>query len=75
MPCRTTHSIAQFGRWFEEAKGVVKDLPEAMMLATASRDGEVSVRSILLKEFDHRGFVFSEAAQETVGRRDGVSPG
>ena len=50
--------FAQFGRWFEEAKGVVKDLPEAMMLATASRDGEVSVRSVLLKEFDHRGFVF-----------------
>ena len=28
------------------------------MLATASRDGEVSVRAVLLKEFDERGFVF-----------------
>ncbi len=50
--------FAQFGRWFEEAKAAVPELPEAMMLATATREGEVSVRSILLKEFDPRGFVF-----------------
>jgi pyridoxamine 5'-phosphate oxidase len=50
--------FAQFGRWFEEAKAAVQELPEAMMLATATREGEVSVRSILLKEFDPRGFVF-----------------
>jgi pyridoxamine 5'-phosphate oxidase len=50
--------FTQFARWFEEARGVVKDLPEAMMLATSTREGEVSVRSVLLKEFDGRGFVF-----------------
>jgi pyridoxamine 5'-phosphate oxidase len=50
--------FVQFGRWFEEAKAAVKDLPEAMMLATATHDGEVSVRSVLLKEFDRRGLVF-----------------
>ena len=50
--------FAQFSRWFEEAKGVIKELPETMMLATATRDGEVSVRAVLLKEFDRRGFVF-----------------
>jgi len=50
--------FAQFARWFEEAKAAVKDLPECMMLATASREGEVSVRAVLLKEFDPRGFVF-----------------
>ncbi len=50
--------FVQFGRWFEEAKAAVKDLPEAMMLATATREGEVSVRSVLLKEFDRRGLVF-----------------
>ena len=50
--------FVQFGHWFEEAKAAVKDLPEAMMLATATHDGEVSVRSVLLKEFDRRGFVF-----------------
>lgn len=50
--------FAQFARWFEDAKNAVKELPEAGMLATATREGEVSVRSILLKEFDQRGFVF-----------------
>ncbi len=50
--------FVQFGRWFEEAKAAVPQLPEAMMLATAALDGEVSVRSVLLKDFDQRGFVF-----------------
>jgi len=50
--------FAQFARWFDEAKAAVKEMPECMMLATASRDGEVSVRAVLLKEFDERGFVF-----------------
>ena len=50
--------FAQFGRWFDEAKAAVKALPECMMLATASHDGEVSVRAVLLKEFDERGFTF-----------------
>jgi len=50
--------FAQFGRWFDEAKAAVRDLPEGMILATASSDGEVSARTVLLKDFDHRGFVF-----------------
>jgi pyridoxamine 5'-phosphate oxidase len=50
--------FAQFGRWFEEAKGAVKDLPETMMVATSTREGEVSVRAVLLKQFDKHGFVF-----------------
>jgi len=63
MPPLDDHDLdpdpfAQFGRWFEEAKAAVQELPEAMMLATATREGEVSVRSVLLKEFNQRGFVF-----------------
>jgi pyridoxamine 5'-phosphate oxidase len=50
--------FTQFGRWFEEAKAALRELPEAMMLATATKEGEVSVRSVLLKDFDQRGFVF-----------------
>ena len=50
--------FAQFARWFDEAKGAVKELPECMMLATSSHEGEVSVRAVLLKSFDERGFVF-----------------
>ena len=50
--------FAQFARWFDEAKAAVPLLPETMMLATASHDGEVSVRAVLLKNFDEHGFVF-----------------
>jgi pyridoxamine 5'-phosphate oxidase len=50
--------IAQFARWFEDAKAAIKDLPECMMLATASPAGEVSARAVLMKSFDRRGFVF-----------------
>ena len=50
--------IAQFARWFDEAKTAIKDLPEGMMLATSNPEGEVSVRAVLLKSFDERGFVF-----------------
>jgi pyridoxamine 5'-phosphate oxidase len=50
--------FAQFARWFDEAKAAVKELPECMMLATSSHEGEVSIRAVLLKSFDERGFVF-----------------
>jgi pyridoxamine 5'-phosphate oxidase len=50
--------FTQFERWFEEAKATPQPLPEAMTLATAAPDGEVSARLVLLKAFDHRGFSF-----------------
>lgn len=50
--------IAQFGRWFEEALagGLVE--PNAMALATVDVDGRPSVRMVLLKGWDARGFCF-----------------
>ena len=49
--------IVQFGSWFAEAKDAVRQ-PEAIALATADRDGVPSVRMVLLKGWDERGFVF-----------------
>jgi pyridoxamine 5'-phosphate oxidase len=49
--------MAQFSSWFEEAKAVVR-MPEAIALATADRAGRPSVRMVLLKGWDERGFVF-----------------
>jgi pyridoxamine 5'-phosphate oxidase len=48
----------QFGKWFQERlnSGVV--IPESVSLGTSSRDGSVSVRTVLLKEYDRSGFVF-----------------
>jgi pyridoxamine 5'-phosphate oxidase len=49
--------FAPFARWFELA-GNSEPLAETMTLATASRDGAPSLRAVLLKGFDERGFVF-----------------
>jgi len=48
----------QFEQWFEVA--VKSDIPEvtAMTLATANKQGRPSARTVLLKQFDERGFVF-----------------
>ena len=48
----------QFEKWFQEAIDAKLDLPDAMTLATATRDGMPSARIVLLRGFDERGFVF-----------------
>jgi pyridoxamine 5'-phosphate oxidase len=49
--------FAQFGVWFAAASSSLRQ-PEAIALATASGDGAPSVRMVLLKAWDERGFVF-----------------
>ncbi len=48
----------QFEIWFKQAEAAVAILPNAMTLATVSKDGVPSARVVLLKGFDERGFVF-----------------
>ena len=50
--------IDLFQRWFSEAQSSGARLPDAMTLATASRDGRPSARVVLLKQADDEGFVF-----------------
>ena len=47
--------LEQFSRWFDEASGLTE--PNAVVLATASRDGVPSARTVLLKAYDERGLV------------------
>ncbi|HVG71562.1 MAG TPA: pyridoxamine 5'-phosphate oxidase [Vicinamibacterales bacterium] len=49
--------FAQFARWFDQVRDLEAD-PTAFSLATTTRDGRPSVRTVLLKGVDHRGFVF-----------------
>eukprot|EP00892_Ulva_mutabilis_P011890 jgi/Ulvmu1/9073/UM005_0168.1 len=50
--------IALFGEWFAKASGASASAePNAMALATAA-EGVASVRVVLLKGFDERGFTF-----------------
>lgn len=48
--------LAQFRRWYAEAAHLVE--PNAMVLATVDAAGAPSVRTVLLKQADARGFVF-----------------
>jgi pyridoxamine 5'-phosphate oxidase len=48
----------QFERWFTDARAARIELPEAMTLATATRDGAPSARMVLLKEHGPGGFLF-----------------
>ena len=48
----------QFEKWFQAAVAAEPVLPEAVNLATATREGRLSSRIVLLKDFDERGFVF-----------------
>jgi pyridoxamine 5'-phosphate oxidase len=50
--------LRQFELWFAQAAGAGVRLPEAAAVATATADGAPSVRMVLVKGFDERGFVF-----------------
>jgi pyridoxamine 5'-phosphate oxidase len=59
--------LRQFGRWYEEAEAAV-EFPEAAALATATTDGRPSVRMVLAKGFDERGFRFHTGRASRKGR-------
>lgn len=57
----------QFATWFKQAEAAVPILPNAMTLATATKDGVPSARVVLLKDFDEEGFVFYTNYQSQKG--------
>lgn len=69
--------VAQFRSWFQQAEceGVIE--PNAMTLCTVGTPGAPTCRTVLLKAFDHRGFVFFTNLQsrkaEQISRNPGVS--
>ena len=58
----------QFEKWFQEAEAAKILEPNAMILATATRDGRPSARTVLLKGVDGRGFVFYGNYESRKGR-------
>jgi pyridoxamine 5'-phosphate oxidase len=60
-PLSEAHSdpnpLRQFAHWFDQVRESEAD-PTAMALATASPDGRPSVRTVLLKAMDDRGYIF-----------------
>ena len=59
---------ALFETWLAEARLTEPNDPTAMAVATADRDGRPSVRMILLKGHDARGFVFYTNFDSRKGR-------
>jgi pyridoxamine 5'-phosphate oxidase len=53
-----TDPLALFRAWLDEAKETEPNDPNAMSLATVSLEGKPSVRIVLLKALDDRGFIF-----------------
>ncbi len=58
----------QFEKWFQEAEAAKLGEPNAMTLATATREGRPSARTVLLKGLDGRGFVFFGNYESRKGR-------
>lgn len=50
--------IVLFEKWIEAAVAKTDREPNAMTLATSSKDGYVTARTVLLKDFGPEGFVF-----------------
>jgi pyridoxamine 5'-phosphate oxidase len=66
--------LRQFAAWFEEAGAAGVRAPEATALATAAADGRPSVRMVLLKGFDERGFVFFTGYESRKGEELAANP-
>ena len=64
----------QFEKWFQEAQAAKLIEPNAMTLATASRDGRPTARTVLLKSVDGRGFVFYTNYESRKGRDLDANP-
>jgi len=72
----------QFSLWFSQAIKVGIVEPSAMSLATAD-ENEIGIRTVLLKHFDDKGFVFftnygskkSKSSTRTPGNLTSNSPG
>jgi pyridoxamine 5'-phosphate oxidase len=60
--------IRQVVAWLGEAQAAGVKFPETMALATASADGRPSVRMVLLKGADRRGFAFYTNRDSRKGR-------
>ncbi len=68
-------ALDTFGRLFERARTLPAETePNAMTVATATPDGRPSARTVLLKSFDPRGFVFYTHYESRKGRELQANP-
>lgn len=66
--------MEQFSRWFGQAAEAGLYEPNAMVVGTATPDGSPSSRTVLLKHFDRRGFVFFTNYRSRKGQEIAANP-
>ncbi|MDT3697204.1 MAG: pyridoxamine 5'-phosphate oxidase [Ignavibacterium sp.] len=64
----------QFRKWFNQAVSAQIIEPNAMTIATASKEGFPSARIVLLKELDETGFVFFTNYESRKGKELNDNP-
>jgi pyridoxamine 5'-phosphate oxidase len=67
-------ALQTFGDLLDEARGSGDPEPTAMTLSTVGADGRPSARTVLLKAFDERGFVFYTNFESRKGRQLAADP-
>jgi pyridoxamine 5'-phosphate oxidase len=65
----------QFRAWYNDHLNSGIDIPEAVTLATASADGKVSARTVLLKDYNDNGFFFFTNYKSSKGLQLYSNPG
>ena len=70
----TSNPFNQFKIWFDEILKIDLIEPNAVILATANKKSKPSVRVVLLKSFDEKGFVFFTNYKSRKGKELKVNP-
>jgi pyridoxamine 5'-phosphate oxidase len=66
--------LRQFHAWYEAAQAADVSRPDAVALATATPDGQPSVRFVLLKSADDSGFLFYSGYRSRKGHELDANP-
>ena len=70
----TVDPFAVFADWMKEAEAGEPNDPNAVALATATSDGMPSVRMVLMKKVDERGFCFFTNCESQKGEELAANP-
>ncbi len=70
----SANPVEQFKDWFRQAVDFGVPLPNAMALATATKDGKPTVRYILLKDISEQGFSFYTHSVSVKGKQMAENP-
>lgn len=64
----------QFDLWYKERLSAGIEIPDSVSLGTGSADGRISVRTVLLKEYNKNGFVFFTNYNSKKGAQLSLNP-